>query len=174
MRRHLRAASAALAAAALLALGAACGEEPSASVVTPPQGEPTPTVISPVGVGDVVTPGPGTPAAVTRALAQDDVIVVGFLIDGAAEDARVAEALDRVEGDGRARVFVYGVGNSQGFGDLADLLGVTGTPTVAVIGADGTLRNRFTGLVDADILRQSVTDARDVGVSDATGDVATG
>ncbi len=174
MRRHSRAAIAALAAAALLALGVACGNDPSASVVTPPQGEPTPTVVNPVGVGGVVTPGPATPAAVTRALAQDDIIVIGFLIDGAAEDARVADALDRVESDGRARVFVYGVGSSQGFGDLADLLGVTGTPTVAVIGADGTLRNRFTGLVDAEVLRQSVADARDVAASDPTGDAATG
>ena len=174
MRRHSRAAIAALAAAALLALGSACGEDPSASVVTPPQGEPSPTVVNPVGVGGVVTPGPATPAAVTRALAKDEIIVIGFLIDGAAEDARVADALDRVEGDGRAHVFVYGVGNSQGFGDLADLLGVTGTPTVAVIGADGTLRNRLTGLVDAEVLRQSVADARDVVTSDPTGDAATG
>ena len=174
MRRHLRAAAAALAAAALLASAGGCGDEPSASVVTPPQGEATPTVITPVGVGEVVTPGHATPAAVTRALADDRVIVIGFLIDGAAEDARVGDALDRVEGDGRAKVFVYGVGNSQGFGDLADLLGVTGTPTVAVIGADGTLRNRFAGLVDAEVLRQAVTDARDVGVSDPSGATATG
>jgi hypothetical protein len=174
MRRHLRAAAAALAAAALLALAGGCGDEPSASVVTPPQGEATPTVINPVAIGGAVTPGPATPAAITRALADDQIIVIGFLIDGAAEDARVGDALDRVEGDGRAKVFVYGVGNSQGFGDLADLLGVTGTPTVAVIGADGTLRNRFTGLVDAEVLRQSVADARDVGVSDPSGATATG
>jgi hypothetical protein len=174
MRRHSRAAAAALAAAALLALGAGCGEEPSASVVTPPQGEATPVVVNPVAIGGAVTPGPGTPAGVTRALAKDRVVVIGFLIDGPADDTRVGQALDRVKGDGRAQVFVYGVGNSQGFGDLADLLGVKETPTVAVIGADGTLRNRFTGLVDAETLRQSIADAGDVAPSDPTGDAATG
>jgi hypothetical protein len=174
MRRHSRAAAAALVAAALLALGAGCGDEPSASVVTPPQGEATPVVIDPVTIGGAVTAGPGTPAAVTRALAKDRILVIGFLIDGPADDTRVGQALDRVKSDGRADVFVYGVGNSQGFGDLADLLGVKETPTVAVIGADGTLRNRFTGLVDAETLRQSIADAGDVAVSDPSGDGTTG
>lgn len=169
-----RGTAAALAAAALLVLGAACGEEQSASVVTPPQGGSTPTVVSPAGIGQVVEPGPATPAPVVRALADDEVVVVGFLIEGAADDARVLRALERVEDEGGARVFSFGVGQSQGYGDLADVLGATGTPTVAVIGADGTLRNRFRGLVDAEILRQAVADAQGALPDAESGDGAAG
>jgi hypothetical protein len=164
-----------IASAAILALGAGCGDEPSASLVTPTESSGTPSLVSAVDVGDIVSPGPATPGPVVRALAGDEVLVVGFLIDGVADDARVAEALETVkDSKPSAKVLVYGAGRSQGIGDLADLLGVSGTPTVAVIDSDGVLRNRFTGLVDADILRQSVADAEDAALAGTSGDDGTG
>lgn len=164
-----------MASVAVLALGVACGDEPSASLVTPPDSAGAPSLVTAVEVGGVVTPGPATPGPVVRALAGDAVVVVGFLIDGVAEDARVATALESVKRTRpAAKVLVFGVGRSQGVGDLADLLGVSGTPTVAVIDPDGVLRSRFTGLVDADILRQSIADAEDAALTGASGDADTG
>jgi len=57
------------------------------------------------------------------------------------------------------RWFVYRVTPGAAFGDLADRLGVTGTPAVAVIGRDRTLVNRWVGLIDDAMLRQAVNDA---------------
>jgi hypothetical protein len=92
-----------------------------------------------------------------------------------ADDESVAEAVSEARSSASVatgvRWFVYNVGKDQ-FGDLADLLGVTGTPSVAVIGRDRVLANLWSGLIDADILRQSVSDAKDTAaenLADAAG-----
>src|SRR5690606_27897953 len=72
----------------------------------------------------------------------------------------VATALRELRAERGVDVFVYRVGRDR-FGDLADLLGVTDAPAVAVIGRDRVLTNLWTGLVDAEILRQAVADAAD-------------
>ena len=155
-------------AASLALIAAGCGggggtadAPPSA---TAPAAAAAPVAVAAVGLGGTVTPGPKTPKAVAKALAGSGVVVISFVVKDAADDASVAAALAEVRSDSRARTgvsfFDYTVG-SDDFGDLADLLGVTGTPSVAVIGRDRTLVNLWTGLVDADILRQSISDAAD-------------
>lgn len=166
--RRLLSACAALAASSVLVAG--CGGGGGASdaaadpAATAPVASAAPVAVAAVGLGGTVTAGPTTPKPVAKALKGSGVVVVSFVVAGAADDASVAKALSEVRSDRRATkgaaFFSYTVGK-QKFGDLADRLGVTGTPSVAVIGRDRTLVNLWSGLVDADILRQSISDAAD-------------
>jgi len=152
-----------VAAAALVAsgCGAAAAEEPPGPV--PAAVPPAPLQVQPVEPGGVVTPSPAMPAPVRRARAGDGVRVVAFLLPAAADDRAVRAAIDDVRGRpayrGGVNYFVYDVTPRAAFGDLADVLGVTGTPAVAVIGRDRTLGNRWIGLVDSAMLRQAINDA---------------
>lgn len=168
MRRRRALAALALA-GATAALSAGClGGGGDGSADLPPAGTVPAAVAAPVAVaavppGGTVTAGPNTPKPVVRALAGSRVVVVAFVVDGPADDARVLASLRAVQSERAGRAvdfFVYRVGEDR-FGDLADLLGVAGTPAVAVIGRDRTLVNLWTGLTDAEILRQSISDAAD-------------
>lgn len=146
--------------------GGDAGETPPAA--TAPITAAAPVAVTAVGLGEKVSPGPNTPAPVSKALAGSGVVVVSFVVKGAADDDSVAAAISEVRSDPRVATgvafFEYTVGGAKP-GDLADLLGITGTPSVAVIGRDRTLVNLWTGLVDADILRQSISDASDTAAS---------
>ena len=176
MKRH-RHLAAAVAAATVLLTSGCLGMGGDDSAQAPPPAATAPVSAAPVAVAAATLGGPvraasGTPKDVAAALKGDDVIVVAFLVRNAADDQSVAAAVDTVRADSRsrrgARFFVYTVGTDR-FGDLADLLGVTGTPSVAVIGRDRSLTNLFTGLVDAEILRQSISDAADTAAANAGG-----
>jgi hypothetical protein len=150
---------------ALPAATAPAGDSADAlPAATAPAGAAAPVAVAPVAPGGQVRAGADTPKAVAKALAGSDVVVVAFLVKGMADDESVAEAVEEARtgaaSDTGVEWFVYNVGNDR-FGDLADLLGVTGTPSVAVIGRDRILANLWTGLVDAEILSQSVSDAKD-------------
>lgn len=150
------------------ALVAGCGGGDPAEALQPaapaPAAAAAPVAVAAVDVGGEVASGPETPKPVAKALKGSGVVVVSFVVKGAADDDSVAAALAAVRSDARAtrgvKFFGYSVG-ADAFGDLADRLGVTGTPSVAVIGRDRTLVNLWTGLVDADTLRQSIADAAD-------------
>jgi hypothetical protein len=151
--------------AALVVAG--CGGGDSADVspaATAPAAAAAPIAVAAVAPGSPVAAGPHTPKNVARALAGRKVVVVAFLVPGTADDDDVAAALRSVRSDKRwrdgAQFFVYRVGKDR-FGDLADLLGATSTPAVAVIGRDRILTNMWTGLVDGEILRQSLSDGAD-------------
>lgn len=154
------------AAALVVAIAAGCGgSSDDAAEVTPEvvTAEPAP-IFEPASPGDVVRPGSKTPPAVAKAIDGPQVVVVAFLLRGAADDDVVRQSLGSVRlspvGRRGVRYFVYDVAAPPRFGDLPEVLGVTETPTVAVIGRDRTLTNRWVGLVDAAILRQSVADAK--------------
>gem|GEM_PF-6410635 len=123
-----------------------------------------PASTSPLTPGDLLAPGPGTPPAVARALRAGRPIVVAFVMGGAADDDQVRAALRTVSRSGpsaRGVVYaVYDVTRRRDFGSLPALLDVTGTPTVVVIGRDRAVVNVWTGLVDAEMLRQSIAEAR--------------
>lgn len=165
--RRSRAVSALLVASltAVLATGCSGGEGDGFADVPPAATAPVaaaPVAVASVTPGAVVTVGPTTPKPVAKALAGRNVVVVGFVMEGPADDGKVSAALAEVRADAASRrgvdFFVYTVGKDR-FGDLADLLGVTGTPSVAVVGRDRTLVNLWSGLSDAEILRQSIADA---------------
>ncbi len=165
--RRALAALALAGATAILAAGCFGGGGDEAADVAPAGTAPAvvaaPVAVAAVPPGGTVAPGPNTPKDVARALAGSRVIVIAFLVKGPADDARVAASLRAVEASRTSRdveFFTYRVGKDK-FGDLADLLGVTGTPSIAVIGRDRVLANLWTGLTDAEILRQSISDAAD-------------
>ena len=153
-------------AVALAVTGCGGGSNASADApaATAPAAAAAPIAVASVAPGSPVTAGAKTPKDVVKALAGSKVVVIAFLVKGTADDDDVAAALKTVQSDRLSRnsatFFVYEVG-SDTFGDLADLLGATGTPSVAVIGRDRILTNMWSGLVDAQILRQSISDAAD-------------
>ncbi len=160
---------AAVAASAMLAAGCGAGGSGSSAETadpsaTAPVAAAAPVAVSAVGVGGTVTAGPTTPKPVAAALKGSGVVVVSFVNTGVADDDSVASAVAEVRSDPHANrgvaFFQYEVGKDR-FGDLADRLGVNGTPSVAVIGRDRTLVNLWNGLIDAEILRQSIADAAD-------------
>lgn len=167
MKRAIRI-GAAVAASCVVVAGCGGGGGASAEAPDPAATAPTanaaPVAVAAVGLGGTVTAGPTTPKPVAKALKGSGVVVVSVLVKGAADDDSVAKAIAEVRSDPRTRsrvaFFTYTVGKGS-MGDLADRLGITGTPSVAVIGRDRTLVNLWTGLVDADILRQSISDASD-------------
>jgi hypothetical protein len=154
--------------AALVAVGAAgCagdGGDGAGAATTAPAVTATATqAAAPAGgygVGDELVVTAKTPKALGKALAAHRVAVVTFVLRGVADDDAVAAAVRRVRSSApRAAYLTYDVGSGRRYGDLVDLLGVTGTPTVVVIGRDGRIVNVWRSLADADMLRQSVAEA---------------
>lgn len=165
MRRVIALGAAVAASSVLVAgCGGGGGSADAPPSATAPTSAATPVAVSAVALGGTVSAGPATPKPVARALAGSGVVVVSFVLKGAADDDSVAAAVAAVRADPRSSTgvafFDYTVG-ADAFGDLADRLGITGTPSIAVIGRDRTLVNLWTGLVDADTLRQSIADAAD-------------
>ncbi|MCU0306673.1 MAG: hypothetical protein MUE51_02700 [Thermoleophilia bacterium] len=117
-----------------------------------------------LSAGQTVQLDRGSPPALRKALDGRRAVVVAFLLPGAADDDMVTEELRQVRSQPAMRrgvaYFVYRLGQAARFGDLPQSLGVTLTPSVVVIGRNRKLVHRFSGLVDAAVLRQSIADAR--------------
>lgn len=167
MTRRVVALLAVPAAAAVMALGA-CGGGSSDTASADPAAASTATAAATAGplvTGSVVTPGESTPRVVSRALKAGRPLVVTFVLGGVADDDAVRAAVREVSRRGpTARGVVYAtydVAARRDFGDLPNRLDITGTPTVVVIGRDGQVVNVWSGLVDADMLRQSVARAQE-------------
>lgn len=168
--RRTRAALAVATAGLALAL-AACGGDGDAAGVDPAASPDVPAIAAapvapapsgPLTQGDVVTPGKKTPAGVKAALGKRPV-VLAFVYGRSRDEQAVRAAVGKVRasstGTGVA-FFVYDVSKRGGFGDLTTRVAVTETPAVVVIGADGRVANLWTGLVDAEMLTQSVAAAK--------------
>lgn len=162
----MRTALAAALAACALAVGCGGHDDGGADAGATGAAAPTATAplpVRPLSVGDEVTARDGTPAPVRKALAGNRVVVVAFLMAAPADDRAVAAALEEVRSDPAYRraadFFTFRVTKDAAFGDLADQLGVTGTPAVVVIGRDRRLGNRFIGLADDAMIRQAINDA---------------
>jgi hypothetical protein len=123
-----------------------------------------PKVSAPTAPGGVVRPGPGTPKAFTKAVLASKPVVVAFLMPGAADDEAVRGFIRNVRGTAAGRnvaYFTFSLKQARRFGDLPELLDVSGTPTVVVIGRDHRVVNVFRGLTDSSIIKQAVHDAKD-------------
>jgi hypothetical protein len=105
------------------------------------------------------------PPAVATALKARQAVVITFVLGGVADDDAVRSAVRAVASKGPTgrgvRYVTYDVSTRRDFKGLPALLDVTGTPTVVVIGRDGAVVNVWTGLVDAEMLRQSVSQAKE-------------
>lgn len=123
-----------------------------------------PKVSQPTAAGEVVRPGPATPKAFTKAILASKPVVVSFLMPGAADDEAVRGFVRDVRGSAAGRhvaFFTFSLKQARRFGDLPELLDVSGTPTVVVIGRDHRITNVFRGLTDAQLIKQAVHDAKD-------------
>lgn len=113
--------------------------------------------------GDVVKPGKETPAVVTSALKGNSSVVIAFLLPGITEDEIVQKRLNALQKEGKFRdtkFIVYRITGKTKLGDLPQMFDVKYTPAVAVIQGDDKLSNVWRGLVDEDIIAQSLIDAR--------------
>ncbi len=89
--------------------------------------------------------------------------MVGFVMRGQADDDAVAAAIAGLAAPSQAiagvRYLVYNVNSGDTYGDLTTLLGVTSTPSVAIIGADGRIANTWTGYVDQSVIAAALSQA---------------
>ncbi len=113
--------------------------------------------------GDLVTPTKSTPAVVKSALRSDGPVVVAFLLPGITEDEIVQKRLNTLQKNTKFRdtkFIVYRITGKTKLGDLPAMFSVKYTPAVVVIQGDDKLSNVWRGLVDEDIIAQSLIDAR--------------
>ncbi len=161
-RRHLiLGAAAALVLVALVVRLSGSGSGSGASA-NPVPATATPGASIPAQVASTTAPGARivtdarTPAAFTTALRNEQVIVVGFVMGGVADDDAVAAALAGLASSQEAvpgvRYLVYNVARGDAYGDLATILGVTDTPSVVVVASDGHIANEWNQYVDAGVI----------------------
>lgn len=113
--------------------------------------------------GDQVTPSKKTPAVVKSSLRSDGPVVIAFLLPGITEDEIVQKRLNTLRQNSKfkdTKFIVYRITARTNLGDLPAMFSVKYTPAVAVIQGDDKLANVWRGLVDEDIIAQSLIDAR--------------
>jgi hypothetical protein len=113
--------------------------------------------------GDVVKATKETPKDFTAAVKSDKHVVVAFLLPDITEDEIVRKRLDALRRSGRANdttFITYRITGKTKLGDLPDMLDVRSTPTVAIIQKDDKVSSIWRGLVDEEIVAQSLVDAR--------------
>ena len=89
--------------------------------------------------------------------------MIAFLLPGITEDEIVQQRLNTLQKNGKFRdtkFIIYRITGSTNLGDLPTMFSVRYTPAVAVIQGDDKLSNVWRGLVDEDIIAQSLIDAR--------------
>jgi len=149
-------------------LGSGSGSTSSAPVLGTPVAAPF-HVASPTPAGARVVTDAQTPAAVTVALRNQEIVVVGFVIPGQADDDAVSAAIAGLASPQQAiagvKYLVYNAAKAGAYGDLATILGVTSTPSVVIIGSDGRIANTWTGYVDQGVLAAALSQAISAPVS---------
>jgi hypothetical protein len=125
-----------------------------------------PTAV-PVHVASVTPPGARvqtdaqTPAVITDALRNQEIVVIAFVMKGQADDDAVASAIAGLAAPQQSiagvKYVVYDVSKGNHYGDLATILGVTSTPSVVIIGSDGKIANSWTGFVDGAVIQAALS-----------------
>lgn len=113
--------------------------------------------------GDQVKPTRTTPTIIKTALRGNGPVVIAFLLPGITEDEIVQKRLTALQREGQfrdTRFIVYRITGKTKLGDLPGMFDLKYTPAVAVIQGDNKLSNVWRGLVDEDIIAQSLIDAR--------------
>ena len=122
----------------------------------------------PMQPGDQIAATKDTPALLATALKSHQTVVVSFLMPGSADDRLVGDAVAGVRKTPLAkrgvRFITYQLGRSpKDMGMAAELLGVAGTPSVAVIDPQGKLQTRFLGVIDQSMVTQAIADTNPPG-----------
>lgn len=147
-------------------LGSGGGGGGSSATSASTLGTPAPLgihIASATPVGARVQTDAQTPRAVTDALRNQEIVVVAFVMRGQADDDAVASAVAGLASPSQSiagvKYLVYNVAAGDTYGDLATILGVTGTPAVVIIGSDGKIANLWNGYVDASVIQAAISTA---------------
>jgi hypothetical protein len=101
----------------------------------------------------------GLPAPVVKAIAKQQVMVVGFFRDGSADDHAVKQAMAKVDRwHGRVFVKAAPISRISAWGRVARGVDVEQSPTVVIVGRD-LKATSLVGYVDARTIDQAVVDA---------------
>lgn len=112
--------------------------------------------------GQPVELGKDTPASVTKALTTNRPVVISFLLPNVTEDEIVRSRIQALQKTAKYQgtsFLTFRITSASKLGDLPDVLGVRSTPTVVVIQRDKKLSNTWRGLVDQEMIAQSIDDA---------------
>lgn len=143
--------------------GDPAGAATTADVATAPSKVVATHRTGPLQPGEQISATTDSPKPFAAALVEHRPVLVAFLLRGIADDDYVGAALAKAKAStaGAGVTFmVYDMNKQRDFGDLPALLGVTSSPSIVVIGRDGRLVNSWTGLVDEQMVRQSVSEAK--------------
>ena len=154
-----------------LATVGVCAAVPIGIVVAQTANQPATTTvteqaITPGGLapGEAVPTDKTLPKVLRDELAKHDgPVVAGFVLPGVNEDDRVAEWLQALREDPKFKdttVLIYKITPQSRLKDVPDVLDLTSTPVVAVFEKNGKIAATWRGIVDKDMLAQSVVDAR--------------
>lgn len=122
--------------------------------------------ITPGGIapGERVPAEKALPKVLRDALAkQRGPVVAGFVLPGVNEDERVTEWLKTIRKDPKfsdTTVLIYRITPQSRLQDIPEILDISSTPVVAVFQKDGKIAATWRGIVDSEIVAQSVIDAR--------------
>lgn len=133
--------------------------QPAATTVT--EQAQTPGGLAP---GETVPTDKTLPKVLRDELAKHDgPVVAGFVLPGVNEDDRVTEWLKDLQKDPKFKdtsVLIYKITPQSRLKDIPDVLEMTSTPVVAVFEKNGKIAATWRGIVDKEMLAQSVIDAR--------------
>jgi hypothetical protein len=139
---------------------AACGSGGSTDttgVPTVTTGLPVATTESDGLVGTHIEATDSTPREYVDAIQQGKPIVVLFYVTGSADDAKVQEAVNTLQGSFGGYVFLlYDYKTPDVYGDLSTLLKVNYPPQLVLIDGSGTVRTVFNGYVDEGTINQAL------------------
>jgi hypothetical protein len=162
MRRRAGIALATVGVCAAVPLGivvAQTATQPAATTVT--EQAQTPGGLAP---GETVPTDKTLPKILRDELAKHDgPVVAGFVLPGVNEDDRVTEWLNALRSDPKFKdtsVLIYKITPQSRLKDIPDVLDITSTPVVAVFEKNGKIAATWRGIVDKEMLAQSVIDAR--------------
>lgn len=154
-----------------LATVGACAAVPIGIVVAQTANQPAATTVT----EQAVTPGglaPGQMVPAEKTLPKvlrdelakhDGPVVAGFVLPGVNEDERVSEWLRALQKDPKFKdttVLIYKITPQSRLKDIPEVLDITSTPVVAVFEKNGKIAATWRGIVDTEMLAQSVIDAR--------------
>jgi len=113
--------------------------------------------------GEAIQLGKDAPASVKKALKANKPVVISFLLPNVTEDEIVRSrlaALQKRSKYANTTFLTFRITSASDLGDLPDSLGVRSTPTVVVVQRDNKLSNTWRGLVDQEMIAQSIDDAQ--------------
>jgi hypothetical protein len=108
-------------------------------------------------VGMQIEATDSTPAEYVDAIQQGKPVVILFYVTGAADDAKVLEAVNTLQGSFSNYAFLlYDYKTPDTYGDLSTLLQVNYPPELVLVDGTGTVKTVLNGYIDEGTINQSL------------------